>query len=272
MNASPFIRNVLLVAFAAANAAAAEEPESHHLDMSGDKIVVVNVGDPQRVILLENAELKTIQGREFLVGRGLLRTACKPATERTVVIAWEEVAALEIYEDLEAYRRRDELSDDEEARLQLEMEKLREQAPLEFKIESLRKQIRDMTREIRYTMHGVAREEVELERLTKHILEVVQRIADQRRDIERLKTDLARGDERFEYSGKTYTAEQVKEDLEQREQRLQTSELTVGQLKELEQARKKGLEAAREKIERLIVEKRQLEMRVWQNEQLCEDR
>lgn len=147
------------------------------------------------------------------------------------------------------------------------VENLQEEAAREFRIERLREEVRTVTAEISHATHDVARAEGELERLMARIVEEEERHAKQRRHIQQLKADLARGEETLEYSGRTYTAEQVKRDLENREQRRRTSELTVSQLRELEQVRKKALDAAREKIESLVVAKRQLEMRLRQDEQ-----
>jgi hypothetical protein len=274
MNTSRIVRIAVISVLVTANATA-EELDSADLQMSGKKIVVVDVGDPQHIYLLENIEFKTIQGREFLVGKGILETVHRPAVERTVAIVWDRVVTLEIYENLESYRRHDELSDDSQVRGKLDMESQFEQFPLESKVESLRRQRGFKESNIRYMMHLIAKNEVELDELNKQVHKAELRIADGRSSIERLETDLAGGAESFEYSGATYTATEVKRDLERRKQSLRRNELKLSRLKRIQKPREKVLQEAIAKLQDLMREQRieseNLENEVWEVEHLHEN-
>jgi hypothetical protein len=275
MNTSRIVRIAVISVLVTANVTA-EELDSAYLQMSGNKIVVVDVGDPQHIYLLENIEFKTIQGREFLVGKGILETVHRPAVERTVAIVWDRVVTLEIYENLESYRRHDELSDDSQVRGKLDMESQFEQFPLESKVESLRRQRGFKESNIRYLMHLIAKNEVELHELNKQVHKAELRIADGRSSIERLETDLAGGDESFEYSGATYTATAVKSDLERRKQSLRRNELKLSRLKQrIQKPREKVLQEAIAKLQDLMREQRieseNLENEVWEVEHLHEN-
>jgi chromosome segregation ATPase len=134
--------------------------------------------------------------------------------------------------------------------------------PMEFQITRARGMIDDLVPEIRKNMHVIAKEEVEVEKLDKQIADTQTRLAKDKEEILRLKTDVESSKQEFEYAGRTYTAQQVKQDLANRFDRYKTSEATLGSLKDIYRARQKSLEAARQKLEGTLAAKRQLYVEV----------
>jgi phage shock protein A len=116
--------------------------------------------------------------------------------------------------------------------------------------------------DIRKNMHVIAQEEVEVERLEKQITQNQGTVDKARGELLRLKNDLASSRTTFEYSGRSYTVSQVKADLANRFERFKTHEATLASLRDIQQARRRSLEAARQKLEGMLVAKRQLEVDV----------
>jgi len=139
---------------------------------------------------------------------------------------------------------------------------VRETVPMEFQIERARHMIKGLVPEIRKNMHVIAKEEVEVEQLEKQIADATGKLAKDKEEVLRLRSDLATGKEAFTYASREYKASQVKIDLVNRFQRYKTSEATLASLEEICGARQRSLEAARQKLEGMLAEKRQLEVDV----------
>lgn len=134
--------------------------------------------------------------------------------------------------------------------------------PVEFEIDRARRMVKDLVPDIRKNMHVIAQEEVEVERLNKQISTAESRLEKDRTDLMRLKADISSGKDVFQYAGRTYSAGQVKIDLANRFERYKTHDATLASLKEMQQARQRSLEAARQKLENMLAAKKQLEVDV----------
>jgi chromosome segregation ATPase len=134
--------------------------------------------------------------------------------------------------------------------------------PVDFEIERARQMIKNLTPDVRNNMHVIAQEEVEVERLEKQIAKCQSEVDKQRGEILRLKNDLTSSRTTFEYGGRTYSVEQVKTDLANRFERFKTHEATLASLAKIQQARRRSLEAARQKLEGMLAAKRNLEVEV----------
>ncbi|HEX4150416.1 MAG TPA: hypothetical protein VHY20_15570, partial [Pirellulales bacterium] len=134
--------------------------------------------------------------------------------------------------------------------------------PIDFELERARRMIKNLVPDIRQNMQRIASEEVEVERLTRQIAESSSRLDRDRAEILRLKTDLAGNARRLEYAGRRYSIEEVKADLSHRFQRYQTHEATRDSLAQMQQARERSLQAARQKLAGMLATKRQLEVDV----------
>jgi phage shock protein A len=139
---------------------------------------------------------------------------------------------------------------------------VREAVPVDFEINRARQMIRDLDPEIHRNMHLIAKEEVDVKGLRDNLAEGEKQLAKSKADIDRLKTDLERGDSNFVYCGKSYTAKQVELDLTRRFEWFKVKEATVGKLRQVLAARENGLAAGREKLKAMQAAKSQLEVDV----------
>jgi hypothetical protein len=139
---------------------------------------------------------------------------------------------------------------------------VRDAVPVEFEIGRARQMIKDLDPEIHKNMHLIAKEEVEVAHLREQLGTAEQNLAKNKSDIERLNTDLKRGDSTFVYAGKSYTQEQVEIDLARRFELFKVKEATLEKLTQVLAARERGLTAGREKLKAMQAAKGQLEVDV----------
>ena len=130
--------------------------------------------------------------------------------------------------------------------------------PVEFEIERARRMIKDLEPEVRKNVQAIAKEEVEMEKLQKQIADTEARLAKDKDDLLRLTADARSGKESFSYSGRTYTAGQVRSDLAARFARYTTTEATLNSWKDTLQARQRSLEGAQKKLKGMLDARRQL--------------
>ncbi|MBN1588162.1 MAG: hypothetical protein JW888_01465 [Pirellulales bacterium] len=136
-------------------------------------------------------------------------------------------------------------------------ESVKNAVPIEFQIDRARQMIADLEPQVRRNMHVIAKEEAEVERLEKQIDAARSRAEKSKEQILALKADLSNGSP-FIYAGRSYSKEQVKVDLTNRFKRFKTGEATLRSLERVYEARNRGLDAARTRLEGMIAAKRQL--------------
>jgi chromosome segregation ATPase len=139
---------------------------------------------------------------------------------------------------------------------------VKQSVPMEFEIDRARNMVKDIMPEIRKNMQIIAKEEVEVERLGQQIDQVGKKQEKDRGDLTSLRDDLSSGGSKFKFAGRTYTVDQVKSDLANRLERFKTSDATLASLRDMQSARQKSLDAAREKLDQMLAQKRQLEVDV----------
>ena len=141
-------------------------------------------------------------------------------------------------------------------------ESVKNSVPLDFEIDRARTMIKNLVPDIRANMHLIAKEEVEVEKLGKQVVDTQTKLDKDRDDLLRLKTDISSGRESFKYGSRVYTVAEVKTDLSRRFERFKTQDATLSSLREMQSAREKSLTAARQKLEGMLSSKRQLEVDV----------
>jgi len=139
---------------------------------------------------------------------------------------------------------------------------VKSQVPIEFEIERARRMVKNLVPDIRKNMHVIAQEEVEIERLDKEIAKTEATMTKEKAEIMKLKGDLSAVQPVYHYAGRSYSAEQVKLDLANRFERYKTHDATLASLREIQAARRRSLDAARQKLENMLVARRQLEVDV----------
>jgi chromosome segregation ATPase len=143
---------------------------------------------------------------------------------------------------------------------------VKSQVPIEFEIERARRMVMNLAPDIRKNMHVIAQEEVEIERLDKQIAGAEDTMTREKAEIMKLKGDLGTVQPVYHYAGRTYTVAQVKVDLANRFERYKTHDALLANLRDMQTARRSSLDAARQKLEGILVAKRQLEVEVTQLE------
>lgn len=136
---------------------------------------------------------------------------------------------------------------------------VKQAVPIEFEIDRARGMVKDIMPEIRKNMQIIAKEEVEVERLNQDISNLEKKQDKDRADLMSLRTEAASGKTTFRFAGRNYSIDQVKCDLANRFDRFKTSDATLASLHEILGARQKSLDAARQKLDAMLVQKRQLE-------------
>lgn len=130
--------------------------------------------------------------------------------------------------------------------------------PVEFQIDRARGMVEDLEPEIRNAMHVIAKEEVELDKLNQRIDHSEAKVETDKDRILRLQADLHSNRNVFRYAGKTYSADEVRQDLSRRFNRFQVADDTLGNLKNMRDAREKNLDAARQKLQAMLGTREQL--------------
>jgi len=134
--------------------------------------------------------------------------------------------------------------------------------PVGFEIDHARQMVQDLVPEVRKNLHVIAKEEVEVQRLEEQIANAESKLTKDKEQILRLKTDLATAKDTYQYGGRNYTSAEVKTDLANRFERYKTTEATLASFKQVRDARGKSLAAARQKLEGMLAQKRQLQVEV----------
>lgn len=141
-------------------------------------------------------------------------------------------------------------------------ENVRDNVPIEWEIKRARQMIGDLKPEIARNLQVVAREEVAVKRLAEEIGAKETLLAKSRGEIMRLKGDLQSGSVHYVYAGRTYSEDQVREDLSNRFKQFQVHEQTTNKLSQILSAREKNLDAARRKLDSMLAAKRELEVEI----------
>jgi hypothetical protein len=139
---------------------------------------------------------------------------------------------------------------------------VQEAVPVEFQIDRARQMVRDLEPEIRRSMHVIAKEEVALEQLNQQIDSGQDKTEKEKSDILRLQADLGKNKNVYRYASRTYSADEVKQDLARRFNRFKVSDDTLASMKQMRDAREKNLDAAQQKLAALVNARRKLEVDV----------
>jgi chromosome segregation ATPase len=135
---------------------------------------------------------------------------------------------------------------------------VKDSVPIEFQIDRAREMVGNLEPEIRHAMHVIAKEEVELTNLQQQIGVGESRAEKSKGEILHLQADLQDGKNVYRYAGRSYSAEQVREDLARRFNRHKVADDTLVSLKGMRDAREKNLDAARQKLTAMISARQRL--------------
>ncbi len=139
---------------------------------------------------------------------------------------------------------------------------VRNSVPVEWELNRARQMISELEPEIERNMQKVIKEGVEVRKLAEQIDAKQDQLAKSQDEIKTLTSDLQSGSIRFVYNRKTYSADQVQEDLERRFKQHKAHQATTNKLVQILSAREKNLAAAKAHVDELLAAKSQLEVQV----------
>ncbi len=139
---------------------------------------------------------------------------------------------------------------------------VRDNVPIEFEIERARKMLKDLKPVVDDNRRRIAREEVEVERLDRQIKAQQTKLQQDQAEILKLKNDLGDGKDTYTYGGRSYSVQQVKVDLSRRFDRYKTSDSTLESLRQMREARQRGLDAATQKLQGVLAAQGKLQLQI----------
>ena len=135
-----------------------------------------------------------------------------------------------------------------------------EAVPVDFQIDRAKQMVRDLDPEIRRSMHVIAKEEVAVEELNKQVTGNQEKVTKDKEAILRLQADLGKNKGVYHYASRSYSSDEVKQDLSRRFNRFKVSDDTLASMKQMRDAREKNLDAARQKLSAMINARRKLDV------------
>jgi hypothetical protein len=137
---------------------------------------------------------------------------------------------------------------------------VQDSVPVEFQIDRARNMVKDLEPEIRNSMHVIAKEEVALEQLNQQIDGNQAKADKDKSDILRLQADLGTNKNTYRYASRSYTSNEVKQDLARRFSRFKVADDTLASMKQMRDAREKNLDAAQQKLAAMINARHKLDV------------
>jgi chromosome segregation ATPase len=125
---------------------------------------------------------------------------------------------------------------------------VQEQVPVSFELDRARNMLPGLDQEIERCMHTVAKEEAAIEQLEKDVDKRQAALSKAEQSMMKLRGDLATGKNEYEYGGRKYSVVQVKTDLASRLAACRTRKGTIDNMGQILNARRSGLDAARQKL------------------------
>lgn len=138
----------------------------------------------------------------------------------------------------------------------------RDAVPIEASLKEARDMLSQTTPVIHQHRRTIAQREVELERLQQRVTEFEQKLAKDKQEILTLRDDLQKGQQYVRYGTRSYSADEIKQDLARRLERYKTNESTLASLKQVVEARQQALNAARQKLDNMLAARQQLEVEI----------
>ncbi|RIK81027.1 MAG: hypothetical protein DCC68_09810 [Planctomycetota bacterium] len=125
---------------------------------------------------------------------------------------------------------------------------VKDQVPVSFELDRARNMLPGLDREIERCMHTVAKEEAAIEQLERDVDKRQAALSKAEQSMLKLRGDLASGKNEFEYGGRKFSVVQVKTDLASRLSACKTRKGTIDNMQQILNARRSGLDAARQKL------------------------
>lgn len=131
--------------------------------------------------------------------------------------------------------------------------------PLEFKMADAERIVKELEPEIKRVMTLIATQQVEVENLDKTIVKKEKELGKAKEQILALKSELDKGEKEYVFEGTSYTADQVKSDLDGKFGRFKRETETLNREKDVLKARKETLTVNEGRLNEMITAKKDLE-------------
>lgn len=139
---------------------------------------------------------------------------------------------------------------------------VRSEVPLEFEIERARKEVVNLTPEIRKSLHVIAEQEVEIANLEKSIARQQSKLDEQEEAILTLSDDLKSGETEFVYARRKFDRKEVQKDLAQRFDRFKVAKDAVERDKASLLAKSEALDSMKSRLEEMLSARKDLEVEI----------
>lgn len=139
---------------------------------------------------------------------------------------------------------------------------IKESVPVEFELRRARDLLEEIIPEMHVNINLIAREEVEVAALKNEVSESEKSVKDQLSRLNQLREYLKSDKKAFNFRGKQYSRQQVKDDLSWRFDRFKESELVLASKKKLLETRQIALQSSMELLEKTKSRKRLLASKI----------
>jgi len=143
---------------------------------------------------------------------------------------------------------------------------VKSEVPLEFEIERARTEVENLVPDIRDMMHVIASAQVDVDHKAKEVERRSGGLDSQKTAILALRNDLDSGRSEFVYAKHTYSADEVRKDLEKRFKQYKVAENSLESDVQILTAWKKTMTANQEKLDTMLTAKQDLEVQIEQLE------
>ena len=143
---------------------------------------------------------------------------------------------------------------------------VKSQVPLGNEVTRARDMVEDLVPDIEECIEAIARQQVDIEYLTREIGDKEYGLAEKKDAILVLRSHLASGDSKFVVARRSFSNDKVKLDLSYRFERYKVAEDSLMRNRQILAARQKSLMANEEKLDTMIASKKDLEVNVEQLE------
>ncbi len=143
---------------------------------------------------------------------------------------------------------------------------VKSEVPLEFEIDRARVEVENLVPDIRDMMHVIASAQVDIEHKAKEVARKNVAANSQKQALLTLRSDLGSGRSEFVYASHTYTADEVRKDLEKRFKQFKVAESSLESDRQILRAWQKTMNANQEKLDTMLTAKQDLEVQLEQLE------
>ncbi|HMO14532.1 MAG TPA: hypothetical protein PKD64_09035 [Pirellulaceae bacterium] len=137
-----------------------------------------------------------------------------------------------------------------------------ENVPVEFQLDAARKQLNSIEQEKTRLLHQIAKEQVAIANIEKHLNEQQAQLDVQHANIMRLRNHVESGETHFVSYNRKYTTSHVKEDLAKRFANFKVANETLQKTGQMLDARRQNLESTKSKLDQMNAEKQSLALEI----------